>query len=88
MDKQSRLEVVKNAQEIERNGIRLIVFQRPEQRGYALFNLGTLGMLFTGRGVNVQQAVAWAFDAILHRRLSLFTGPYADEMARIMKQLV
>lgn len=87
MNKQSRLEAVKNAQEIKRDGIRLIVFQYKDQRGIRLFSLDTLGMLFVGRGVNVQQAVASSVDAIRRKRLTPYTGPYADKMAHIMKQL-
>lgn len=82
MNKQQTRKAAREAQEIDRGGIHLVVFQLPAQQDYSLFHVGTTAALFVGRGLNVHKGIAWAFAQIQNHRTRPYTGPLCGEMRR------
>lgn len=85
MNKQQILRAAGSAQEIERGGIHMTVFQIPEKRGCVFFHSGAAAALFIGRGMNVHKGVAWAFEQIGNHHTRRYNGPRSKEVALCLK---
>ena len=74
------------AQFVQRQGVRLLVFQNTDS-GETLYSFRNYGALFVPRGRNVAKAVSFAVEKIRTGTVVRYEGPYQEEFKKSLLKL-
>ena len=75
------------AQFVQRQGVRLLVFQNTDFSGVTLYSFRNYGALFVPRGRNVAKAVSIAVEKIRSGAIARYEGPYQEEIKKSLLKL-
>ena len=75
------------AQLVQRQGVRLLVFQNTDFSGETLYSFRNYGALFVPRGRNVAKAVSIAVEKIRTGAIAKYEGPYQEEIKKSLLKL-
>ena len=75
------------AQFVQRQGVRLLVFQNTDFSGETLYSFRNYGALFVPRGRNVAKAVSIAVEKIRTGTVVRYEGPYQEEIKKTLLKL-
>lgn len=75
------------AQLVQRQGVRLLVFQNTDFSGETLYSFRNYGALFVPRGRNVAKAVSIAVEKIRTGAIARYEGPYQEEIKKSLLKL-
>ena len=75
------------AQFVQRQGVRLLVFQNTDFSEETLYSFRNYGALFVPRGRNVAKAVSIAVEKIRTGTVVRYEGPYQEEFKKSLLKL-
>ena len=75
------------AQFVQRQGVRLLVFQNTDFSGETLYSFRNYGALFVPRGRNVAKAVFFAVEKIRTGAIARYEGLYQEEIKKSLLKL-